>query len=270
MSIDWFRWYHGTVSDPKLALIARKAQQPRPVVVAIWAALLECASQANPRGDIAGFDAETLAVTLDIDESAIADVLDAMIAKGMITDNSLTAWSQRQVCRERDDDSKGRVAAYRQRNREQVTPSNATVTPSNALRERVEKKESREEERRGRKDRENKTTTPTPKTPFPPDFAITPELQAWAEQHGYRDLAAHLDSFRDKATAKGYQYTDWIAAFRNAVRDDWAGLRKQPAIATTQPDPPLSRLSKAGEQQRSNLEAWIRQDAAEEVTHELH
>jgi hypothetical protein len=57
-------------------------------------------------------------------------------------------------------------------------------------------------------------------TSFPVGFTITPELQAWAEQHGYGDLAAHLDHFRDKAIAKGYRYADWDAAFRNAVRDD--------------------------------------------------
>ena len=109
-----------------------------------------------------------------------------------------------------------------------------------------------------------------PKTPLPADLAITPELQAWANEHGYGDLAAHLDHFRDKATAKGYQYADWMAAFRNAVRDDWAGLRKQPASATTPPDFPVSRLSQAGEQQRRNLEAWLQQDTTEVVAHELH
>ena len=72
---------------------------------------------------------------------------------------------------------------------------------------------------------------PSAKTSLPADFAITPELQAWADQKGYGDLNAHLDPFKDKATAKGYQYTDWNAAFRNAVRDDWAGLRT-PAATT--------------------------------------
>lgn len=70
---------------------------------------------------------------------------------------------------------------------------------------------------------------PTAKTPFPADFTITPELQAWATGHGYGDLEAHLGNFRDKAKAKGYQYADWQAAFRNAVRDDWANIRASPA-----------------------------------------
>ena len=71
------------------------------------------------------------------------------------------------------------------------------------------------------------------KTFLPTDFAITPELQAWADQHHYGDLERHLDSFRDKAIAKGYQYADWIAAFRNAVRDDWAKLRAFPDTRNT-------------------------------------
>jgi hypothetical protein len=80
-------------------------------------------------------------------------------------------------------------------------------------------------ERKGEDAAVPRKTHAPPKTPFPVHFAITPEIRAWAEQQGYGDLAAHLDAFRDKATAKGYQYADWGAAFRNAVRDDWAHLR---------------------------------------------
>jgi hypothetical protein len=47
-------------------------------------------------------------------------------------------------------------------------------------------------------------------------------------------------------------------------------LRKQPAVATTPPDPPVNRLSKTGEQQRRNLEVWLQQDPTEVVAHELH
>lgn len=152
-----------------------------------------------------------------------------------------------------------------------------TVNPHGVLTERSllegKGKEGNETGKEG--ERKGTDTAPArharaPKTPLPADLAITPELQAWAEQHGYGDLAAYLDHFRDKATAKGYQYADWDAAFRNAVRDDWAGLRKKPAGVTTQPDFPVSRLSQAGEQQRRNLEVWLQQDTAEVVAYELH
>ncbi len=79
MNMNWFRWYHGTVSDPKLALIAKKSGQSRPTVIAVWAALLEQASQAEARGDISGFDAEIIAVALDIDDDAIHSIVAAML-----------------------------------------------------------------------------------------------------------------------------------------------------------------------------------------------
>lgn len=96
-------------------------------------------------------------------------------------------------------------------------------------------------ERNGREEaRENALPTRNPaspsarstrskKTALPSDLGITPELQSWADKHGYGNLDLHLESFRDKAIAKGYQYVDWIAALRNAIRDDWAGLRKSQA-----------------------------------------
>ncbi len=35
MNMNWFRWYHGAVSDPKLALIAKKSGQTRPIVIEV-------------------------------------------------------------------------------------------------------------------------------------------------------------------------------------------------------------------------------------------
>ena len=82
-----------------------------------------------------------------------------------------------------------------------------------------------------------------------------------------------LEAFQDKAKSNGYESADWEALFRCAIREDWAGLR-QPATArrnnTPSPTPLAQQLSKAGEQQRRNLEVWLQQDAAEVVAHELH
>ena len=100
MSMEWFRWYHGTVSNPKLALIAKKAGQLRPVTIAVWAALLEQASKSDIRGDISKFDVETIAVALDIEEDAISAIIAAMTAKGMIADQKIAQWDARQPQRE--------------------------------------------------------------------------------------------------------------------------------------------------------------------------
>lgn len=84
----------------------------------------------------------------------------------------------------------------------------------------------REGKGKGKEGSMEKSNAPTRKTACPADLSITPELRDWAVANGYSDLERHLDAFKDKATAKGYQYANWQAALRNAIRDDWAGLRK--------------------------------------------
>ena len=130
MSMDWFRWYHGTVIDPKLALIAKKSGQPRSVAIAIWAALLEQASQAESRGNISGFDVETIAVALDIDDDAIHSTITAMIAKGMIADQHITAWDKRQP--QREDGAAERAKAWREKQKQSANATERNRTQPNA------------------------------------------------------------------------------------------------------------------------------------------
>ncbi len=54
--IDWFRWHHGSVTDPKFQLVAKKSGASVAEVVAVWAALLEHGS-ANG-ASVADFDFE--------------------------------------------------------------------------------------------------------------------------------------------------------------------------------------------------------------------
>lgn len=74
---------------------------------------------------------------------------------------------------------------------------------------------------------ETKTETKASrKRAIPPDFAISERVKAWASEKGLDRLDEHLDAFRRKCAAKGYTYADWDAAFMEAVREDWAKLRK--------------------------------------------
>lgn len=241
MSIDWFRWYHGSVSDPKFTVVARKSKQPRALVIAVWAAILESASEAGNRGSVENLEIDTVAACLDADEEAVTAIFDAMVAKGLIVDGRISAWDRRQVYRE--DDSSERVRRFREKQRQSkennglsdtVTQGNAHVTQGNASvtpQSRTDTDQNREEQIRTEKrvSPAQARRARTIKTPIPADLSITPELQAWADERGYREpLAAHLESFVGKATAKGYAYADWQAALRNAIRDDWAGLRNIP------------------------------------------
>ncbi len=60
--------------------------------------------------------------------------------------------------------------------------------------------------------------------PLPPEFALTLQIRDWAEEHGIERLKDRFEHFIDVALAKGYEYADWPAAFRNACRQDWARL----------------------------------------------
>jgi hypothetical protein len=63
------------------------------------------------------------------------------------------------------------------------------------------------------------------KTGLPEDFGVSERVAAWAAEKGYGQLPGHLEAFKRKATANGYSYADWDAAFMEAIREDWAKLR---------------------------------------------
>lgn len=62
------------------------------------------------------------------------------------------------------------------------------------------------------------------KTHLPKTFGISDRVQKWANEKGYTRLNEHLEAFKLKAQAKGYKYTDWDAAFMEAIRKNWAGI----------------------------------------------
>lgn len=99
------------------------------MVSATFWALLDYASQQTERGSVAGFDVETYALWAGVDEADVLNVLDAMRAKGVITDgDTLAAWDKRQP--KREDDSAERVRRHRDKQRQSVTDN--TVTQCNA------------------------------------------------------------------------------------------------------------------------------------------
>jgi len=59
-------------------------------------------------------------------------------------------------------------------------------------------------------------------TLIPDDFSVSERVKRWANQKGFSDLEKHLEHFVILSQAKGYTYTDWDAAFMNAIRSNWA------------------------------------------------
>lgn len=157
-TMQWVRWHHGTVTDPKWRVVAKRAQVSIADVVAVWAMMLEAASaNENERGTIAGWDHEDVAFALDLETEAVERIWNIMQGK-VLEGQRLTGWSNRNP--KREDDSSERVQRYRHR----VTHGNArkrTVTHGNAVKRDVTPDKIREEKRR----EELTTTSSSSSTP---------------------------------------------------------------------------------------------------------
>ena len=105
--IDWFRWHHGSVTDPKFQLVARKAGASVPDVLAVWAYILESASASATRGSFGTIDTEALDCLFDFPctETRTADILVALEGRRMIADGAIVEWDKRQTKREREDNT---------------------------------------------------------------------------------------------------------------------------------------------------------------------
>lgn len=115
--MDWFRWYHGCITDPKFTLIARRSGQNVASVLAVWASLLERASQAEVRGSVEGFDCESFDALLGMDEGACQAIATAMTDKGMIVDGKIAKWGERQPIKE-DPNAAERKRQQRERDKD--------------------------------------------------------------------------------------------------------------------------------------------------------
>lgn len=65
-----------------------------------------------------------------------------------------------------------------------------------------------------------------PKTPVPADFEISQNVRDWAKAKGFGQLDEHCEAFVIQCHAKGYRYANHDAAFKSAIRKDWAEIRK--------------------------------------------
>jgi hypothetical protein len=115
--MDWFRWHHGTVTDPKWRVTARRAGVTLRDVLAVWAAMLECASQAPERGLLDGWDHEDIGAALDMEPEQIAAIYAAMQGK-VLDGDRVAAWGKRQPVKE-DRTATERKRAQRDRERKE-------------------------------------------------------------------------------------------------------------------------------------------------------
>jgi hypothetical protein len=201
--IDWFRWHHGSVTDPKFALIARKAKVRLGDVIAVWAYLLEQASASTERGSYGSIDCEALDCLLGTGDGTADAILTAMCDRGLVNPESdtIVSWEKRQPKRE-DETAAERKRRQREREHELAVTSSASRD--------VTQGHDREEERRGEKKEETSNlavapaqppveqpvlalvASPPPKPKGPPDCPHQAVLELWAEVLPH--LPQHLPS----------------------------------------------------------------------------
>lgn len=85
------------------------------------------------------------------------------------------------------------------------------------------------------------------RTLLPAGFSISPAVRTWAAEKGFAEfLDLHLEHFRDYCAANQAKYEDWDAAFRNCIRADWGGIRRQVQMGVRRGEIPAGAMSASG------------------------
>jgi HNH endonuclease len=87
--IDWFRWHHGTVTDQKFPLVARRAGATVAEVIAVWACLLEHGSQSG--ASVKEFDWGHADGHLGLRAGLAADIGLMLAARGLLADDRIAS-----------------------------------------------------------------------------------------------------------------------------------------------------------------------------------
>ncbi len=123
--MDWYRRYHGTCTDPKLAKAARHAGVERYCAIAAWDAVLEYASGAKPRGCIFGLDPEDISFAIGCTDDQAQRLLQAFRALGMLNGERVCAWERRQF---QSDSSAERTKRWRDK-KSAASPNDDVTSP---------------------------------------------------------------------------------------------------------------------------------------------
>ena len=130
MAFEWFRSWHGAPTDSKFLLIAKRAQVAPGMVSAVYWALLDYASQNEPRGSADGFDTETYAEWAGWEEREVIAIIAALTNKGAIIDGRIAAWEKRQPKKE-DPGAADRMRKMRDAKRNTDVTQDESVTDAN-------------------------------------------------------------------------------------------------------------------------------------------
>ena len=263
--MNWFRWYTGTATDPKFMVVARLAGQNVAAVVAVWAMLLERASDVSERdetqcnaekrylkrGFVSGFDCEAADAVLGLEDGASEAIMRALEKKGLLTGERVTNWEKRQP--KREDNSTERVRRFREKKKAE-TQCNAgkreetleesrvdnininTLTTFECLSPKVGDAPLPEKPKRA-------TTSSVSRKPPTPE-----EVQAYCDERRNGISGEH---FCDYYAAQGWKLSngqpmrDWKATVRK-----WESREKERRRTQNQPMPRATTVAQQRQQER--------------------
>ena len=252
---DWLRLWHGTVTDTKFLWVARRSGARFGDVMAVWLALLEEASQADQRGDVSGFDAESFDCLLGADDGETLRIMQAMAAKGLIgEDMRLAGWERRQP--EREDlgnPSTGAMSAAErkrlQRQREKERYTSPVVTPCHDESRPVTPCHDRVDESRGEE------IPPTPPTAREGEFQMD---LSWEPSDHFPTLARQAGAPAPTAEAVAEFRSYWIGQGAAMSQHQWdhkllTNLKARKARAQSPPSraSPIRRQPQTLSEQRN-------------------
>lgn len=212
------------MNDPKFSWVARKASCNVATVIAVWAALLEHASQEDERGTLYGFDPESYDCTLGLDDGTCQRVMAAMQDKGLLEADAVSMWESRQ---NKPDKSAERTQRWREKlktqsSEEESKKDSDTDTEVISLRDVTEPSQTVTKKRKA--------------VGLPDDFALTDDRTLYATERLPRVNAPELlSAFRDYHTNKGTLARDWDASWRTWVRNASSLGYPMTAAALAQP-----------------------------------
>ena len=212
--IDWFRWHHGSVTDPKFGLVAKKAGCRVGDVIAVWAFLLEAASSSHERGHFGQPDFEAMDHLFGLEDGQSLVIFNQMGSRGLVADCRISNWEKRQPKRE-DDTAAERKRRQREREHEMmmavvvtdevsrnVTQCHAEVTLGHD-REEESREEKKEEINTTPRKRSEKTTRPEDVSPN-----VWDDFVAHRKAKKATVTQTVIESFRREAAKAGVSLED--------------------------------------------------------------
>lgn len=235
--MDWFRSWHGAPTDTKWLAVARSINEKRTrdardklcvtFVTAVTWALMDHASQANPRGSVQDFDVEGYACWASVPDANVRDVIAGLTDKNVIKDNEFVNWVKRQ-----SSDGAERMRKLRERRKDENV-TDVTERASHVLREDKNKvsiergispvgdhspapKRARAPSPPGTRF-EDYLVVETPAKVHQALLLLAKEHSGMSPQAAANEFEVFRDHWRSQPGAKGVK-SDWAATWRNWLR----------------------------------------------------